>query len=507
MSSPDIPELMRRYAPAWDGIAPLPISQSADNGDMVCIETSVDMIPYLITAWEIYRFEVMFNGDATERRHTWEQMATLLSQIMLAEACEDCSDCPPPPTTPQTLFDDKETRIVKAMTGDIYIYQGCCPDDVPTPTGSSSSSSGGGSSGGSWVAESDIVQSVPTSKVITPCDVVTYLIPYIFEQGREFALWLDNNADNVSDVIDGFGALTEAVPILGTFTSQGTDWLTDLFEAQTGGLLELFGDEDFLLRVQQAFIKAHGSRSSFTQITRDDLLAITKYLPWVWLVSAGVAAPRIIWDGWSRVIRMGKVNERLILAQAQGNTTLCNYLYSEANMTYTPPTVGSVAPISIGDPVSGYDWRYTWDFLADSNGTGTGTGGWVSGPTTAAVWAAGLGWGGGGSATNDHISRIVYAGANGRSILGVQVVLDAGMGGDSNLVGVYIDDPQVTIYQEAHPGEKIVNIAEAFSPTTQLDVAIAEFNFNGAGGDELTKYIQRINLYGTGTPPADGTPF
>lgn len=94
------PEKMYNYTPVYSGVDALAPDEFADSGNIVCIKTSESMLPYLITAWEVFRYEFVIKGDSAAKEHTLQQLQELLSQIMTAERCEPVTnDCPPSRTT------------------------------------------------------------------------------------------------------------------------------------------------------------------------------------------------------------------------------------------------------------------------------------------------------------------------------------------------------------------------------------------------------------------------
>lgn len=334
------PERLFNYSPTYAKMEPLPLDQFADTGDIVCIKTSSVMLKYLLGAWEIFRYNHVFDGSDQERTHTHEQLLELHTQIILAETCEVCASC-----GSEVIYKCDEHTICEDSMGNIIIYNGCgcgCNGDNGSGQSFGGGQSSGGGASGSWLTEPEIVDSYQVENV-TQCDVATTIVPYVMQQAQEFFLYAQNNANNLGDFIDGLAAATVgSFPLIGDFGSQGIDWITDVFDASAAGAFELASDSDFLLEVQVAYIRANGSNGIVSSLDRSNFLNLVQYLPNTWSVSAGIALPKVIMDGFFRIMRMGKINTRLPLATGTAFEPLCNYLYSENNLEYTAPTAGTL---------------------------------------------------------------------------------------------------------------------------------------------------------------------
>lgn len=391
------PELMTNYSPVFHGVPGLPLEVTADGGELVCIKTNPDMIPYLVTAWELFRYDYFLRGTQDEIDHTHRELMTLLSQIMTAEPCEDCPDCPdcPPaggggggggvqlPDCIEIVQSGNEfvinIRESETCMVTINVYeQGCgCGGDC----GCGGSSGGGGSFGGgqsggggasgSWLVEPDqTVVAVPEG--ITQCDFATTTMPLVLDSIKEFVQVIDDNAENLQEAVDAAAAASDTSTLwIGDIGAALGEVVSGVIAAGSAAILAMLLDNDFRLRVQTAWIRAHGADGYITSVTRQDFFDTTRYLPLVYnqLNAPGtILSPRVLFPIFWRILNINKVNSRLIIAKGTGQTGLCEYLYAEANMTYTAPTAGTVDnPLFPSEEIllGTYAWAHTWDLRVE----------------------------------------------------------------------------------------------------------------------------------------------
>lgn len=338
----------------WQGI------QDISSDTTYCIELADNEVNFLLSIFNTAIWSTRWLNQPPDFQEVLHFLSGVQDKLMLAKECgispEDCPTC-------GKRHKRKEIgnfQIEETCMGDIIINNCCCGGGSGSGSGSgtgvfSGGTSSGGGASGSWISEPDKVVPV-VEQGITQCDIAAGLVEYVAQQSKEFALFADNNSDNLSDIIDGLiNGTIGAVPVLGTPGAQVVDWVTDVVEAGTGGLLELTGDSDFLLELQTAWMKEHGERGRIQSVTRDDFLAIIKHLPRFWTVAAaggfGVVFPRVVYDGFFRIMNMTKINSRLPLARGTASDALCEFLTAQAGITpenYGEPGTVPVPPTLVG---------------------------------------------------------------------------------------------------------------------------------------------------------------
>jgi len=82
------PEMLYPYSPVASPMPPPPV-QSACEGDIACITLSCAVIPYVLGALEIYRWEDSFTGTAEEKRIAVGVFHEVMREIAMACGCDD----------------------------------------------------------------------------------------------------------------------------------------------------------------------------------------------------------------------------------------------------------------------------------------------------------------------------------------------------------------------------------------------------------------------------------
>lgn len=507
------PELMTNYSPVFRGVPTLPLEVTADGGELVCIKTNPEMIPYLVTAWELFRYDYFLRGTQDDIAHTHRELMTLLSQIMTAEPCEDCPDCPPTgggggggggvqlPDCIEivqagneiviNIREDKDCMV----TINVYESGGCgcsgsctCGGNGGISGGGSfggGSSSGGGASG-SWIEEPDKPNQIATSTIPSNCDIITGgFVDYILDQQKEFfQQWL-NAGGALETIIDG----GFSVPGVGTITGDGVDWLTSFTTETMQNTIDIWVDSDFRLAVKTAFVKAFPSKQSWSSITRQQLLAVAPYIPKI--IWAGVLpyGTRDIWAGVSRMMNINKLNSHLLRFVGECEQGDMTWLYANAGISYTPPTDVSALPPQI--PFD-YEWALDYDFTIGQQS-------WQ--PLFLSSYVEGVGYRHGtGSGAKTLV--ISHDGALSTTITGYRFYLTTPMiAGDLNQAILRI--PSGTIFQTDNDVTESPATIELATPAVLsgqgLQITLQEDSVAAFQAGDLYRLI----LFGTGTPPSD----
>lgn len=354
------PEKLYNYTPAYAGVDPLEPDEFADSGNMVCVRTSEAMIPYLITAWEIYRYAFVIKGDEAQKEHTLQQLQELLSQIMTAQPCSfyggggtgggsclpDCVE----------IVDNDGDGICETINiyeevcevpVQVNIYDGCGCGGVGMPGSGGYPPSGGELPPGGNPEEPDI----PINKRTTPCDAATTVVPYILQQTEEFFLAARQRVDSGSLPVE---ALLDAAEQFGfEIGDTFAEVLDELSELGFQAIENLCNDVDFELRYQEAFMSVFGSDQFITKIDRPRLRQVTGGLPLFWgtVVQGTILLPRLIFSFMHRVLNLKKINLQVQFAKGTGNAALCDYLYGEIGIA--PPDID--APPETNPPDKQFD--------------------------------------------------------------------------------------------------------------------------------------------------------
>jgi len=82
------PEMLYPYSPVASPM-PVPPVQSACEGDIACITISCSLVPYLLGALEVYRWEDSFKGTAEEKRIAVGVFQEVMREVAMACGCGD----------------------------------------------------------------------------------------------------------------------------------------------------------------------------------------------------------------------------------------------------------------------------------------------------------------------------------------------------------------------------------------------------------------------------------
>jgi len=387
------PERLYNFTPVYNGVEPLSLDEFADSANMLCIKTSPSMLRFLLTAWELYRYDFVIQGNSTEREHTHLELLRLHEQLIMAEPCQPCPDCPPSgggggsagggvqlPDCIEVVQSGNEIVIniqeCCDMAGTINVYEGCgcgCGESSSGGGGQTfggGSSSGGGGAGGSWLVEPD-QNMVAVPEGITQCDFVTTTMPLVMDSLTEFVRVIDDNAENLQEAVDAVIQYTDTfqqlAPFLGDIGAGTGELVSGVIGAGSAALLAMLSDNDFRYEVSEAWLRAHGTDGYITQITRQDFFDVTRYLPLTFLQPNAIVLPRLIFPLFWRILNINKINSRLIIAKNTGQDGLCQYLFAGAGLEYAPPITQDSVPDPAGFPTEawllsqGYAWAHVYD--------------------------------------------------------------------------------------------------------------------------------------------------
>ena len=330
-------------------------------------------------------------------------------------------------------------------------------DGLPNPA------LGGGSDGWIWQGNTPVLTATDCYK--------QKATEYLLGRAEAFTIAVAQFAVEGYDAISAF----DEVFNIGTWAASilaGTEF-QDIEDLAQASIEAAFADSAFIATMTAAW------DSSLTNITRSDIRAWGKNAP----MFVGLMPMRSqIADSWANYLNMNVINDDLVVLRAECNSGL---------------------DVST-DPVTGYDWRYTWNFALDSNGTGTGSGGWAAAPTFGSGWDSAQGWHAGGG-SQDNLVVIQNTGLGAKDILSVRLHMSGSMNGNSNLFSLQHDSPLVEFASGNFPAQNPISVSATQTIDTVLALAIEEIS--GGDPNAITVSIRRVDVYGTGTVPPDGTPF
>lgn len=507
------PEKLFNYAPTFSGLEPLADTEFADSGDMVCIETSKPMLKYLLGAWELFRYSFVIQGDDTERQHTHEQLLELHTQIMLADACEVCE--PQTPCVPSTCelpdcIEITETSIeidagkCDDMTINIYNNCGCgcgCGGGGQTNADGLTGTQAGQAGAIAAQAAIDALFStggVQPANAITQCDFITTSIPAIIDQMTELVRTIDDNNANLDGALEAVMAATDTLSIPQDVLDFIGETVSSVLQAGSGAILTMLLDIDFQYRVQESWARNHSDGGYITNVRYVDMLATVIWMPQTWVEGTTILFPRVLLPLLYRLIDYNKTNARLIVAKDTANQGLCDYIFAGAGLTYeAPPDQSSFPNPSIPFP---YDWGVYFDFLPSEDG-------WAV-TLDHAVWTLNEGFSGNLIATGGNHWQCVINKSFSATLTGARLYYDRPFGGNLNAVNIGTTELGGQYYDIAHAGENIIDAEFDAVHAGSLFIAGAEWNSTPSDTtDHMTMKLQRLELFGTGTAPAIGTPF
>jgi hypothetical protein len=506
------PEKLYNFTPVYSGVESLAVDQFADDDEMLCIKTSAHMLRFLLTAWELYRYDYVIQGSADDREHTYLELLRLHEQIMLAEPCPP--DCPPESgggggggggvflpecVTTEQQGDNFIINIEECcdMTVIINIKDCCCDEsgggnNITGQGAFGSSGGGGGGGGGSWTTEPQGI--VPYSGSVSGCEVLTGgVVDYILKDQHDMLIGIGNSGGIIANVIDFFATYNPIAVI----TSDGVDWLTDQAVETMSNAAELWIINEFREQAKEAWVKTFGDRQSWKQITRQELLAWAANIKNIWYVGLYPVAARVTMQGLIRFQNLPRINQQLALASGECDHNDYEYYLAGAGVPYSQPTDQATLtpPLELI-----YDWTITYDFTIDDGGFGVSVG-------TVAVYDEFLGWRAGDTQAVNHAVALLLEGITWTNVGRVECHLSEGMGGTANIWRLDDDESPHTgdLYDGVHENETVM-VAEfdpeiTFTPT--FSTWLNETPFSNNSADDFSPHVTKIVIFGTGTPPPE----
>jgi len=143
-----------------------------------------------------------------------------------------------------------------------------------------------------------------------------------------------------------------------------------------------------------------------------------------------------------------------------------------------------------------FEWAREYDFLESVNTFIPGTG-------TDAVWSDGFGWGSGAASGNWAIE--IHKDMTGIEITGYQIHLSRAMSGPYERVRIGTAEDNGNVIQDTEDlTDEIITLALNYTFANQMYFFVNE---DTTGTGLFDAFIEKIVLFGNGTPPAGGTPI
>jgi hypothetical protein len=380
------------------------------------------------------------------------------------------------------------------MTVIINIKDCCCDDSSGgggnNITGQGAFGASGGSNGGGWTTEPQTI--TPYSGVISGCEVLTGgVVDFILNDQQDMLEGGANSGGVITNIIDFFATYNP----LGLITSDGVDWLTDQATETFENAASLWNDQLFRNTAKEAWAKTFGDRQSWKLITRSELLQWAGNIPKIWYVGVYPIAARATMQGLIRLQNMPRINQQLALSYGECDQEDYTYYLAGAGVPYLPPT----SQASLPAPGTGflYEWAIQFDFLTSEDD-------WTQSTGTGAAWIENLGWHR--YSTANTVDYFIFLKADmATHLTGISVFLDVPMAGTLNAIklgdvanqGQYLDDTA--------SGENPIHRELDADIPDDVHLTLQEFSYTGNDADDTEVYIEKIILYGTGTPPNIGT--
>lgn len=235
---------------------------------------------------------------------------------------------------PDGIYFDGDSLCIDqgVFMGTINIYQGC---GCGCGCNGSGSGSGGDTEGGGGSGD------LPISSQATKCDFATSIVPYFVESIRAWFQDVDIAITSGADLIDSvLGTITEIIDPSG-LSPNAIETLTDYLALSLDGFIAAFEDPDLTLRVQENWWGRVPTGTSYSEITRANLVNLGQSLPVLWgnVFIAGTVSPRAVGEILSRAMSLSGFRSQLLISRGNANQALCEYLALENDEVYTPPPV------------------------------------------------------------------------------------------------------------------------------------------------------------------------
>lgn len=415
----------------------------------------------------------------------------------------DCTTPPPPPPPPTNCPDlpdwvtwDGENLIINSECGmSIIINNYGCGCGCGCGSGSTGQKPTLPGSDDSLVTQPDYTGGGYPSGV-TQCDFATTTIPLILDSIREFVQVIDDNAESLQSAVDAIFELGDSATwVVGDVGNSASGLVTTILAAGSQAILSMLNDNDFRYSVQIAWIKAHGNSGTIiTEVSRQDLFEITKYLPNFFNTGGTIVLPKVLFPIFWRIININKINGRLAIAEGTATNGLCNYLYSEANLTYTPPTAGSLPPPTFANAEWGMSYAVS-DELGNMTFGNSPAAGW-------GTYTESVGWQHRAGGTVDmHVACQIEETLE---IVGCIIQFASPIPDNGYRVMLYEKGTE-TIIQQFNPADLTDIFTFELETPTIIDVPMFWTYRTDNNTNPMT--IIRVDVYGINTQPSYGIPI
>lgn len=489
----------------YDGI------QSLATGQISCYELTDAEVGFLLAVFGHAIWETRWQNYPD-----WQTVLDFVNTIQYKLMVELDCDTPCPPQPPQPPADkcvdvwDNDCIEIENTGNELIINIKEC--DMPVTVniwdgcgcgcGCGNSSGGSGTSGRQLLPGSnDSFTSTPDysgggiPNGITQCDFVTTTLPLVLDSLAEFVRAVDDNSENLQGAIDAIFELGDtATLVIGDVANSAGELATAVLAAGSAAILTMMLDNDFRYEVQTAWLRAHGTDGYITEVSRQDFFDTTRYLPNFFSAGSALVLPRVIFPILWRVLNINKVNSRLVIAQGTGQMGLCEYLFSQANLVYTPPTAGTLPPPLFND----VDWGMAYTVEGDLGLMSRG-----NLPSTAwGTWHEGQGWKYN-TASGTVQQRVACQIDEELDIRGVVITLESPLEPDDYEVVLRdkFDEENIAVYSPADATNQFVFDIE------ETTVTIPMFWINRITVAVNPHTIIQIDVYGNGTAPTYGQPI
>jgi hypothetical protein len=292
-----------------------------------------------------------WNGTDDEQSTAKREVEELVYRLLTDKCCPPAG--PPRRALPPGIeWDGYNLHICMEeldMPGDIYIYQGCCPDGT---SGGVITGDGGTSTGGN--------EGVPLGSQATKCDVATYLLPYINAQALEWLQAVDTLVTAGATMTDAILGTTVSIFDPTDVSTTFIDNVAEILSISLDPLIVALADSDLILRVQENWW-GKATATHYETFTRADLTRVGSSYPLMWSF-ANTTSPRLFMEVFTRFADVNRVNTRILLARGQANQVLCEYLANANGENYeNTPTVTPPDAEAIVVDLAGGKTLYYWE--------------------------------------------------------------------------------------------------------------------------------------------------
>jgi len=261
------PELLTNYTPILKTVPTLPGTVLSAYDNKVCVEFNSELIPYILTVLELYRWEDKFSGTVADKKRSVGVFQDLMRIFMTASSCEGNSviteirvnNCVleyliDGVWTPVTSFEPSCFTGPQGPEGPQGIQGPAGPEGPQGPQGIQGPAGPEGPQGpqGPAGAEGDIAEVSVPAEITNVNDAIfgacMALVQYLYEECIDYA----GIAEAASSTIDAINNAIAAIPGFGQlYDLSGFDnAITALSEF--GGLTRALIEADYDVQMQRA---------------------------------------------------------------------------------------------------------------------------------------------------------------------------------------------------------------------------------------------------------------